>query len=151
MVSRFVSFVSIALAFALVATVTFASGESDDAAAAEKEMVLDPSTGKMVTAPEYGGTITFGTRAEPPNSDPGQGHPGQAPWFFSNEKLAFADWAIDRKKFGFDSMWIPDFAIVGQLAESWEQTDPVTYTVRIRDGVARQVRFPGCGQIRQWG
>ena len=46
------------LAFALVATVTFASGESDQpAAATEKEMVLDPSTGEMVTAPEYGGTI----------------------------------------------------------------------------------------------
>ena len=49
------------LALALVATVTFASGESDQpAAAAEKEMVLDPSTGEMVTAPEYGGTLTYG-------------------------------------------------------------------------------------------
>ena len=45
------------LALALVATITFASGESDTAAAAEKEMVLDPTTGEMVTAPEYGGTI----------------------------------------------------------------------------------------------
>ena len=52
------------LALALVATVTFASGESDQpAAAAEKEMVLDPSTGEMVTAPEYGGTLTFGVVA----------------------------------------------------------------------------------------
>ena len=77
------------LAFALVAAVTFAAGEGEEAAAAEKEMVLDPSTGEMVTAPEYGGTITFGTRSEPPNSDPGQGHPGQASWWFTNEKLAF--------------------------------------------------------------
>ena len=45
------------LVFALVATVTFAAGEGEEAAAAEKEMVLDPSTGEMVTAPEYGGTI----------------------------------------------------------------------------------------------
>ena len=134
------------LAFALVATVTFASGEGEEAAAAEKEMVLDPSTGEMVTAPEYGGTITFGTRSEPPNSDPGQGHPGAASWWFSNEKLAFADWAIDRKKFGFDSMWIPDFAITGQLAESWEQTDPVTYTVRIRDGVYWHDKAPMNGR-----
>ena len=45
------------LAFALVATVTFAIAEGEEAAATEKEMVLDPSTGEMVTAPEYGGTI----------------------------------------------------------------------------------------------
>ena len=25
----------------------------------EKEMVTDPTTGKMVTAPEYGGTLTY--------------------------------------------------------------------------------------------
>ena len=67
MALRFIWFM--ALAFALVATVTFAgpAGEDDDAAmAAEKEYVTDPSTGKQVV-------------------------------------------------------------------------------------VARQVRFPGCGQIRQWG
>ena len=45
------------LALALVATVTFAAAEGEEASAAEKEMVLDPSTGEMVTAPEYGGTI----------------------------------------------------------------------------------------------
>ena len=52
-------FISLALAFALVATVTFASGDSDDdsAAAAEKQYVTDPSTGKQVVAPEYGGTL----------------------------------------------------------------------------------------------
>ena len=48
-----------ALALALVATVTFASGESDaGAASADKEYVTDPSTGKQVVKPEYGGTIT---------------------------------------------------------------------------------------------
>ncbi len=59
MALRFIWFM--ALAFALVATVTFAgpAGEDDDAAmAAEKEYVTDPSTGKQVVKPEYGGTIT---------------------------------------------------------------------------------------------
>ena len=134
------------LAFALVATVTFASGEGEEAAAAEKEMVRDPATGKMVTAPEYGGTITFGTASEPPNSDPGQGHPGQAAWWFTNEQLAVADWAIDRQRFSFNSSYIPDFAITGQLAESWEQTDPVTYTVRIRKGVHWHDKAPMNGR-----
>ena len=46
-------------------TGAWAAGEEEQPAAAmEKEMVLDPTTGEMVTAPEYGGTITslFGTR-----------------------------------------------------------------------------------------
>ena len=43
-------------------------------------------------------------------------------------------------------MWIPDFAIVGQLAESWEQTDPVTYTVRIRAGVHWHDKAPMNGR-----
>ena len=53
---------SIPLAFALVATAAFAGGDTEEpAAAAEKEMVSDPSTGMMVTAPEYGGTLTYAT------------------------------------------------------------------------------------------
>ena len=50
-----------ALVLVLAATGLWAAGGSDagdSAAAAEKEMVLDPTTGKMVTAPEYGGTLT---------------------------------------------------------------------------------------------
>ena len=134
------------LAFALVATVTFASGEGEEAAAAEKEMVLDPSTGKMVTAPEYGGTLTFGTAWEPPNSDPWQGAPGEVAWMFTNEKLATGDWAMDRQRFNFPIRLMPDFAIRGQLAESWEQTDPVTLTVRIRSGVHWHDKAPMNGR-----
>ena len=32
--------------------------EEESAAAMEKEMVLDPATGEMVTVPGYGGTFT---------------------------------------------------------------------------------------------
>ena len=50
-----------AVALILVLTATglwAAAAEEASAAAVEKEMVLDPSTGEMVTTPEYGGTIT---------------------------------------------------------------------------------------------
>ena len=60
MVSKFVS---MALAFALAATVSFAAGESESAgaaAAADKKYVTDPTNGKVYTAPEYGGTLTYG-------------------------------------------------------------------------------------------
>ena len=36
-----------------------AAGEDEPAAAMEKEMVMDPTIGKTVTAPEYGGTLTY--------------------------------------------------------------------------------------------
>ena len=60
MALRFLWFM--AMAFALIATVTFASpaGEDDVAAMApEKEYVTDPSTGTQVLKPQYGGTITY--------------------------------------------------------------------------------------------
>ncbi len=46
---------------ALAATGVWASPAAEEAPAAamEKEMVMDPSTGEMVTAPEYGGTLTY--------------------------------------------------------------------------------------------
>ena len=51
-----------AVALVLVLTATglwAAASEEAPAAAAEKEMVTDPTTGKMVTAPQYGGTLTY--------------------------------------------------------------------------------------------
>ena len=44
----------------LAATGLWAAGEEEGstAAAAEKRYVTDPTTGKVVVAPEYGGTIT---------------------------------------------------------------------------------------------
>ena len=57
-----------ALVFALVATVTFAAAEGEEAGATtEQEMVRDPSTGEMIKAPQYGGQLTVAAlRAEPP-------------------------------------------------------------------------------------
>ena len=57
------------LVFALAATVTFAAPAGEEAAAVEKEMVLDPSTGEMISAPEYGGTFTYALKEEPGGID----------------------------------------------------------------------------------
>ena len=49
----------VGLALVLTATGLWAAGaEEESAAAAEKEYVTDPSTGKQVVKPEYGGTFT---------------------------------------------------------------------------------------------
>ena len=102
-------FLSIALAFALAATVTFAScaGEDDDTAlAAEQEMVRDPSTGEMVKAPQYGGKLVLGDihgGREPPHPDTWWGGTFRTAVEPVLEHLGMADWAIDRDKWNFES------------------------------------------------
>ena len=53
---------AVALVLVLTATGLWAAGAEEEApaaAAADKKYVTDPTTGKPVVAPEYGGTITL--------------------------------------------------------------------------------------------
>ena len=88
----------------LTATALWASpageDESDAAMEMEKEMVTDPSTGEMVTAPRYGGTLTFvktGTSASADIVVPG----GWAEALIDPvlEKLGIADSTAPRDQF----------------------------------------------------
>ena len=102
-----------------------------------KNYVTDPTTGKTVTAPQYGGTITYpweGRVSE--NVDP-FAVSGEAGWLIAgvNEVLAIGDWGIDRDVIAFRSGELPLFAFTGLLAESWETPDPTTYVFHIRQGV----------------
>ncbi len=139
----------VVLVFALTATGVWASpaGEEEPAAAADKEMVLDPTTGKMVTAPEYGGTMTVwgGAWVTESSSDP----------YFSYsdatvgvvEKLGISDWGIDRDEFDFRTVFFPDSFLTGRLAESWDiSSDGLTYTFNIREGVNWHNKAPMNGR-----
>ncbi len=53
---------AVALVLAVTAPGLWATGAEEDATAADKQYVTDPVTGKEVTAPEYGGTLTFADR-----------------------------------------------------------------------------------------
>ena len=135
------------LAFALVATVTFASGESDQpAAATEKEMVRDPSTGEMVTAPEYGGTIRLLNGGKPEGIDPYFVYSAGGWIGLVNEKLGIGDWSFDRSVFGYNTLYLPVEVLTGQLAESWENPDPLTYVFKIRDDVFWHDKAPVNGR-----
>ena len=127
---------AVALVLVLTATGLWAAGaEEEPAAAAEKEMVLDPTTGEMVEAPRYGGTLTYAERIEPPGTDPwDQGHGPRAVDGVA-EKLAIGNWGIDRDKFGFGSRYVPFSAMRPNLAESWETPDATTIVINIRPGV----------------
>ena len=118
---------SVLLAFILGATLWVGP-----TAAAEKKYVTDPSTGKVVTAPEYGGTMTFATMLEPPHGDPNltlsAGH------VISGvvERLVIPNWAVDRDEYALSSSYIPVEVAAGELAESWDiSPDGLTYTLKV--------------------
>ena len=137
------TFSAILLAFILSVTMLWVSS----AVAAEKKMVKDPATGKMVTAPEYGGTLTYATMLEPPHGDPqltlSAGH------VISGvvERLVIPNWAVDRDEYALSSSYIPVEVAAGELAESWDiSPDGLTYTFHIRKGVHWHNKAPMNGR-----
>ena len=99
--------------------------------------VKDPSTGKVVTAPEYGGTITIRIKSMPENTD--QMALGRWAAEYLNgvlEKPAIGNWGISRDQCeGLTLSWAPPQCLTGALAESWEMPDDKTVIFHIRQGV----------------
>ena len=103
-----------------------------------KNYVTDPSTGKVVSAPEYGGTITFAAGQQATGTDILFGISGSGAQDLIDpviEKLGMADWAAPRDKFDFFNGFPPPEYTRGALAESWSQPDPLTVIVNVRQGV----------------
>ena len=139
---------AIALVLVLTATGLWAGGadEEEPAAAADKKYVTDPTTGKVVSAPEYGGTLTFALKAEWPGPDSLlSGGGSNVSTGVVTEKLAIADWGIDRDKFAF-KYHVPPAYSRGALAESWSQPDPLTIIIKVRQGVRWHDKAPMNGR-----
>lgn len=130
----------------LAAGMAWAAAEAEQAAGMEKEMVLDPTTGAMVTAPEYGGTLTYALRGDPPNPDTFYRHPPAMVAALVVEKLGMANMGVDRNYFDFRTNYLPDDIVVGRLAESWEQPDSTTVVFNIRSGVHWHDKAPMNGR-----
>ena len=113
---------------------------------AEKKMVKDPTTGKMVSAPEYGGTLTFVLESEPENADTHFWSIAALVSGHTVEKLGNMDWAIDRDVFSFKSNYQPLSLFRPHLAESWDTPDPLTIIFKIRKGVNWQNKAPMNGR-----
>ena len=129
--------VAILIGLALTATGLWAAGaEEESASAADKKYVTDPSTGKVVVAPEYGGTITISWKSEFASADAVISGPWAGGYVGGVlEKLVIADWAAPRDKFDFLYILFVPTNTRGALAESWSQPDPLTYIVKVRQGV----------------
>ena len=105
--------------------------------AAAQKYVTDPTTGEVVTAPEYGGTLTY----VQPGYEENQIDPYYccgAPYFIGgvSETLGISDWGVDRDVFDLPIVYLPSEQVKGLLAESWEiSPDGLTWTFHIRKGV----------------
>jgi ABC-type transport system substrate-binding protein len=62
------------------------------------------------------------------------------------EKLASDDWTLDPAIFDYKTRWHPSQYTKGQLAESWEFTDPSTHVVHLRKGIHWQNIPPANGR-----
>ena len=141
---------SIALAFALVATAAFAGPASEGEAASattEQEMVRDPSTGEMIKAPQYGGQLVFSWDREPAHLDAWWGSAHIRPVGPVLEKLGMVDWATPRDKWAFNHGWyVPREVVKPHLAESFETPDPLTIIFKIREGINWHDKAPMNGR-----
>ena len=108
--------------------------------------VTDPTTGKVVSAPQYGGTFTWGDSIGAPHCDVNIHGFGSRAVTLVAEKLGKGDWAADRNEISFSDPWIPLRFMTGALAESWEMADPLTYVFHIRKGVRWQNKAPMNGR-----
>ena len=120
------------------------------AAVAAQKMVKDSTTGKVVTAPEWGGTMTVATNMpETGGSDAVvNGRSGLLLVQGVLEKPAIANWALDRNEWGMSmfSANTPVWTLTGSLAESWETADPTTIVLNIRKGVRWHDKPPMSGR-----
>ncbi len=139
---------AIALVLVLTATGLWAAGaEEAPAAAAEKKYVTDPTTGKVVVAPEYGGTFTFAHQTLSGIFDSVvQGRWASGYHGLVLDKPALADWGRDRDEFALNLPWPTLPYLRGALVESWEQTDDLTIIFHIRKGVHWHDKEPMSGR-----
>ena len=135
----------------LAATGLWAAGqeEGSTATAADKRYVTDPTTGKVVAAPEYGGTLNlFGfPGATQLPIDPYFGWASLADGV--SEKLGSVNWGVDRDVSDMQTLFTlsSDLEGRGRLAESWDMSpDGLTYTFHIRKGVRWHDKAPMNGR-----
>lgn len=95
--------------------------------------------------PQYGGTLRALRTTMSPSWD--QTFPmGSDVVTLTGEHLFQASWTTDPDEFSLSSGFVPVEYMEGLVAESWEQQDPQTFIVKIREGIHFQNKAPVNGR-----
>ena len=95
--------------------------------------------------PQYGGTITLRLDRDIVNYDsyPGAGMSINAAFM---EKIHCDDWTLDPAVFDYRIGFRPNNFVKGNVAATWEITDPGTYVIHLRPGIHWQDIYPANGR-----
>jgi len=95
--------------------------------------------------PQYGGEMVIRANWNIEKFDPYDANLGNihSAWM---ERLISDDWTLDPEIFDYKPHWHPSRYLKGQLAESWEFTDPSTHVVHLRKGIHWQDIPPANGR-----
>lgn len=125
--------------------------DEEEEAVVEEEgpvMVRDVK-GRLVEKPQYGGTITVYQLQDPVAWDPWRNSAGTPQYLVMGaifEKLVGGDWSVDRSENDFTSAYVPLRYSKGYSMKSWENPDPLTYIIHLREGMHFQNRAPVNGR-----
>jgi len=96
--------------------------------------------------PQYGGTITLRLNKDIANFDPANNEQLftiDSAWM---ERLHANDWSLNPSVYSYVFQYRTSDYVKGQLAETWEFTNPNTYTVHLRQGIHWQNIPPANGR-----
>jgi peptide/nickel transport system substrate-binding protein len=96
--------------------------------------------------PQYGGEMVIRASRNIVNFDPYFNEmltTLQTAWM---ERLHADDWTLDPEVFDYKPLYHPPQYLKGQLAESWELTDPSTFVAHLRKGIHWQALPPANGR-----
>ena len=114
---------------------------------AAKQMVIDPGTGKMIAAPQHGGTLTYALTPFINHTDSFLSHGAGLNVSPVLDRIGISNWAIVREKVAnYSAPYVPFEALRGNLAESWSQPDDKTLIFKIRQGVHFHDKAPVNGR-----
>jgi ABC-type transport system substrate-binding protein len=97
-------------------------------------------------SPQYGGTMTIRMNSDVVSWDPYGNAFVNGIFSGYMERLFTDDWTLNPSVFAYEALYRPSDFVKGQLANTWEFTDPTTLVVHLRQNVYWQNLTPSNGR-----